>query len=396
MELRTGPAVVRVVAVLAIAAAAARVQRAFPIHPLPPPDRTPPLMQAQYGELTTSNDFLGADLAVINPFGLRQRYAVNGYVYLKEAIPRSEVLGLRRELAELLRKHGWTDRDQPDPLGTRSTGIPARSESADDPLYWPYYDAVLKLPRFHELPHTPAVLAVLEALYGERAFPHPRKIGRVLFPGSDQYRYPPHQDWVFVQGEPADSSIFATTVTGWIPLGDVPREMGGLCVLEGGHANLLPVVPIRGSDGIPTAGVDTAELEQHHRWKTADFAAGDILLISSRTPHRGGENRAGDLRLSIDARYNPISTAVTDGPLEVHWRRMAWDDVYRDWPVDHPLRFYWRNETLTVVPFDPDANPAAITDVTARTNSNSNTNTNTNTNTNSRPPPRAPSAAPGA
>ena len=366
------------VVTLTIAAVAARLQRSGPIQsPPPPPPPPPPLMQSMYGELVPSNDFLGADLTVIDPAGLRQRYAKNGYVYLKALIPRSEVLGLRRDLARLLSKHGWIDRDQPNgPLGTRSTAIPARSESGDDALYWPYYDEVLKLPRFHELPHTPAVLAVLAALYGDRPFVHPRKIGRVLFPGSEQYRYPPHQDWVFVQGEPANSSIFATTVTGWIPLGDVPREMGGLCVLEGGHANMLPVVPIRGSDGAPTAGVDTAELEQHHPWATADFEAGDILLISSRTPHRGGENRAGDLRLSIDARYNPISTAVTDGPLEVHWRRMTWHNVYRGWPADHPLRFYWRNETLNVVPFDPDANPAA--------------------NTNSRPPPRAPSAAPGA
>ena len=66
-------------------------------------------------------------------------------------------------------------------------------------------------------------------------------------------------------------------------------------------------------------------------------------------------------------RYTKVTNPITDGPLEVHWRRMDWDEVYRDWPADHPLRYYWRRKNgttfqpgaLKVVPFDPDANPGA-------------------------------------
>ena len=43
--------------------------------------------------------------------------------------------------------------------------------------------------------------------------------------------------------------LWARLVTVWVPLHDTPFELGGLCVLEGGHANVLPVVPIIGSDG---------------------------------------------------------------------------------------------------------------------------------------------------
>ena len=57
---------------------------------------------------------------------------------------------------------------------------------------------------------------------------HPMKISRLVFPQNTAFSTPPHQDFVPIQGT-------TDTYTCWIPLGDCPREHGGLTVRAGSH-----------------------------------------------------------------------------------------------------------------------------------------------------------------
>ena len=57
---------------------------------------------------------------------------------------------------------------------------------------------------------------------------HPRSIARIIFPDYPASTTPPHQDYVHIQ---ATEAVWAA----WIPLGDCPKEMGGLTLMPGSH-----------------------------------------------------------------------------------------------------------------------------------------------------------------
>jgi hypothetical protein len=55
--------------------------------------------------------------------------------------------------------------------------------------------------------------------------------------------------------------------------------------------------------------VDVAESEQH-RWRSADFEPGDVLLFHSLTVHGSLRNRTGEVRISVDFRYRSVTQPI--------------------------------------------------------------------------------------
>ena len=78
-------------------------------------------------------------------------------------------------------------------------------------------------------------------------------------------------------------------LTTWIPLTDVPAELGGLAVRPGGHRDR----PRRAAP----AGRHRARLG-HHR-----LPAGDVIIFHCLTPHAALPNTGRRLRLSGDFRW---------------------------------------------------------------------------------------------
>ena len=62
---------------------------------------------------------------------------------------------------------------------------------------------------------------LLEKLLDGPVLPHPRLIGRTIFPKRESFTTPPHQDFIPIQGTTED-------YTAWFPLHDLPPDMGGL------------------------------------------------------------------------------------------------------------------------------------------------------------------------
>ena len=113
----------------------------------------------------------------------------------------------------------------------------------------------------------------------------------------------------------------------WMPLGDVPLEMGPLMVLEGSHRSktllnkYCKMDADRGNKafnwhfrhggffrgGQYTKNPVAAQRELGGRWLTTDFALGDLMIFSTYTLHGSLDNRSNQIRLSADARYQLAS-----------------------------------------------------------------------------------------
>jgi ectoine hydroxylase-related dioxygenase (phytanoyl-CoA dioxygenase family) len=140
-------------------------------------------------------------------------------------------------------------------------------------------------------------MGVLERLYDGAVVCERGDTCRVFSPCSSALTTPPHQDYYYVRG---DTRLW----TAWIPLGDCPRELGGLAVLPGSQRHGLAPLAGEGS------GKQGGDVDAAVTWMTTDFACGDVLMFSCLTTHRALENRTPDrLRVSADFRYVPASLA---------------------------------------------------------------------------------------
>jgi ectoine hydroxylase-related dioxygenase (phytanoyl-CoA dioxygenase family) len=270
---------------------------------------------------------------------LRARIEEEGYLLLRGVLDPKRVNSVRRAVVEVLHAAGWID-GPPLLMRARSTIRPVRE---GDDAYFEVYDEVQRLEAFHSLAHDDDLLAVVRRVVGDTAFPHPLKVARLVFPGNYEASTPPHQDYLNNQGTPSLTAA-------WIPLGDCPRELGSLAVLEGSnHDGVLPL------DFHLGAGNRRAVLPDHFgklRWVTADVAAGDVVLFPSLTVH-AALNNATELfmRLSADFRYQQEGEALTELVLQPHFGRLTWDQVYEGWSSDRFQR-YWEGLRYEVVPFD--------------------------------------------
>ena len=181
-------------------------------------------------------------------------------------------------------------------------------------------------------------------MLGPTAFPHPLKICRIGFPEHYEATTPPHQDYPNNQG--------TTNLTAaWIPVGDVPMDLGPVAILRGSHR--YGVLPLGGhmGPGRRQAKVPRKMLEEL-RWVTTDFSAGDVLVFTSMTVHAALHNITEiDLRLSVDFRYQLEGEALTEICLHPHFQRVTWEEIYAGWGSDR-YQYYWKDLEYEVVPFE--------------------------------------------
>lgn len=295
----------------------------------------PTALSANVGRLVSSMD-VRHDAAA-----LRERADRDGYLYMPGLLDPARLLELRRQFVTLLSDLGWLDPGA-DPMD-------AIARPGQEPIwesheaFGPAFLGFQKLELFHALPHDPAILDVLERLFGETVLVHPRHIGRIMFPQTPVT--PPHQDYLHIRGT-------ETTYTAWIPLGDAPIELGGLKVLPGMHKQgLLPVRQMPGAGG---AGIEDHNLANN--WLTVDYRAGDVLFIHSMTPHASMPNHTGNrMRLSLDYRYQPVSHPVNPSSLQPHRpgvQKLTWEEIYAGWKSDQ-FKYYWQKLPLNVVKPQP-------------------------------------------
>lgn len=85
-------------------------------------------------------------------------------------------------------------------------------------------------------------------------------------------------------------------------------------------------------------------------WRWSPMMPGDVLIHNCVTVHRGLPNRSRIMRVSVDARYQPLSAPVAEKCLGVSHQMRSWADLYRGWDDDE-YKYYWKDLNLKVEPF---------------------------------------------
>jgi|UniRef100_UPI00404B7DF5 hypothetical protein len=283
--------------------------------------------------------FIDSTPLLEDPMALRARAAEDGYLFFKQRLPVNEVLAVRADLLNVVRKHGWLQPGQ-DALGGL-IDFDAINALTDEEMHrtdigvsQEAYHDVQRLESFHRLPHHPRLLEIYRALFDGEVLVHPRHICRMITPHKFMVPTPPHQDFPYIQGS-------ANTWTCWFPAGDCSREMGGLTVLKGSHKKgYLPVQPAKGAGGfaVPLCPTETT-------WVEGDYQAGDVLTFPSHTVHKALRSQFKDrIRLSLDVRYQAIDEPVDESSLNPHCP-LKWEEIYADWKSDD-LKYYWQKLPL--------------------------------------------------
>ena len=258
-------------------------------------------------------EFLGVDIGGEG----RGWLAGDGYLFLRGFLPVGDVAAVEAAVGGAVAgAAGWMAPGVDPALWKAGPSVAA--EGYDDPDFWAMYRRVQSLQVFHELAHHPRIVTAVSGLLGGEVFAHANHVARVVGPSE---RTPPtgnHQDWRPIQGA-------ADTLTVWIPLADVPPEMGGLRVLEGSpHLGVLPLDPELGAIRID---------DDDPRWRSASYRRGDALIFHSLTVHGALPNTTDTLRRSCEFRYQRVSDpAVPSTVRNPHWHpSVEWPELTKGW-----------------------------------------------------------------
>ena len=269
---------------------------------------------------------------------LNRRLQRDGYLFIRNLLPKEGLESLRTEWLLKLKEAGWIRKDS-----SLAEGIADPDTFCVEPqdAYMDVLLEVYRLRSFHALQQHPNLLRLLERMLGAPVIPHPRLIGRVIFPQREEYTTPPHQDFINIQGT-------QETYTAWIPLSSLPAEMGGLQIAAGSHrGGVYDFRPALGAGGLAvTEPLDEA-------WVCSPIEQGDVIIFHSMAVHQGLTNRGNRLRLSIDGRYQRVTDPITAESLKPHDGRDSWEAIYAGWPAADPLKYYWRQWDLRIEAFDP-------------------------------------------
>ncbi len=137
--------------------------------------------------MTASNDLLGDQAA------LQERIAEEGFLYLSAVLDSQVLLHLRRDITSILAEEGWIvgGKEQLNAVAARTPLQEGEAEAG----FFEVYDRVMKLESFYRLAHHEPLLEIMRLVVGERAFPHPLSIARLIFPKNWETATPPHQDY---------------------------------------------------------------------------------------------------------------------------------------------------------------------------------------------------------
>jgi hypothetical protein len=109
------------------------------------------------------------------------------------------------------------------------------------------------------------------------------------------WRVFPHQDWRSMQGS-LDSVVI------WIPLVDLPANLGPLEVVPGSHLDGLVT-----SEVVSGFGKVDDDYLRGKEFRSLACSVGDMVVFSSFLVHRSGTNSSPEIRWSCHFRYNNLA-----------------------------------------------------------------------------------------
>lgn len=249
---------------------------------------------------------------------IKEVYREQGYVWLKGFFPREDILAFRRHFFAAFEGTGLL-LEGSDPFeGIYGGGGEQRELTSK--IFWeivrsPAYEAFCTMPRLWQF---------YKALLQDEPYLHKRKIIRYNAP-NERNCTGGHYDLVYLRA--GTDRLYSS----WIPIGDVPVEMGGLVYLEGSDAigrkmeaefsakatKLTPEERINAYNKNMREGgwisVDLPDMVRRFgtRWLMADYEAGDMVIHSPYMVHAATVNTdPRRIRLSTDIRFQAKSDDI--------------------------------------------------------------------------------------
>ncbi|MCA0452879.1 MAG: phytanoyl-CoA dioxygenase family protein [Chloroflexi bacterium] len=267
--------------------------------------------------LTDSPDRLGW-LVPTDPAQPRERlldqYQTQGYLWLKGILDPQRVLDFRRRYFEAFAHVGLLEAGTDPADGIYSGGGKGSVQKIlAEIVQWASYEAFCLAPEIWQF---------YEKLLGGPVYLHKRKLIRATTP--DDSCTGAHYDLTYLR---AGTDRVCTS---WIPIGDIPVEMGGLVYLEGSDAlgrqleaefsaknsHLPPEERISAyNKNMSETGWLTKDLPAlanrlNSRWLLADYETGDMVVHSPYMIHASTTNTRMRMRLSTDIRYQLVRDAI--------------------------------------------------------------------------------------
>ncbi|MEO8882033.1 MAG: phytanoyl-CoA dioxygenase family protein [Devosia sp.] len=258
---------------------------------------------------------------------LKARYAEEGYLWLKWFLDPAAVMEFRGYVFRHLAESGLTASGADPRQGILGPGEVDKS-LADRRLM-----ALVRSTAYEGFCVQPRLSRFMDEFLNGLSYLHKRKIMRYTQPNTPTAT-PAHYDLIYLRG--GTSHI----VTAWIPIGDVPVEMGGLVYLEGSHrigvdmekefsrnaADMTPEEKINAYNKNMTEGgwvsKDLPDMADRFntRWLIADYEAGDVMLHSPYMIHASTTNVdvQNRIRLSTDIRFQNVDDEI-DARWGNHW-----------------------------------------------------------------------------
>jgi len=248
---------------------------------------------------------------------IQKSLAENGYLLLRSALDRDEVLTAREEIFLSLEQVGEI---KPPAIDGVATGKSQRREKSDDDL-GAFWQAVSEGTQLRAVTHGQRLRDIVGTVLDEPARPHDLMYLRPMVVGKST---PLHYDHPFFAG----NSEKIHTV--WIPFGDLEIENGPLMIVEGSQHFTDLVEPILSVDYSADQSNETVQnaayenqntsepvsfvADRKARMLSANFQAGDIVIFTGCMLHGSLENCSpeGKVRLSCDVRYQPAADSTAD------------------------------------------------------------------------------------
>jgi len=265
-----------------------------------------------------------------DPGGLRRRLAAEGYLFLRGLLPAAQIQATGQAALSRLRAGGWVDEQ----------GMPSaepRAVNSADALADPAFRAAVLGRRFNQVPYLTPLRQVVRQVLGPGAFSYPAKVLRAVYPE----RPPDRPRGRYVHYDYGVSGV-QDMLTSWVPLMEIPPQLGGLAVRPGGHLD-RPMRPR------PLGGTERG-------WATACYRPGDVIIFHCLTPHAALPNQSSVLRLSGDFRWQrpdqPVPAELVLGPAATPPEMFSRLFRFRRWwePVPAGLALYPRAQLVAMPP----------------------------------------------
>lgn len=232
---------------------------------------------------------------------LLDQYQADGYLLLRDVLPRSVFDGMIARVDEVVDRRAKELKEQglisnlyeDEPFPTRWQKIVAEAGGKQTRRSW---DDEIICESLFDLMRHPELLDALETIFGPEVFATGIIAVRPKIPSDKRTTVLWHQDSHYYGKDTTPLSI----ITVWIPLVPATTENGCMQVIPGSHR----------------WGYQEAEMDPEHNAyrpienpekrgtpRACEMNVGDVLMFNNLTFHRSTENYSESTRWSVDLRY---------------------------------------------------------------------------------------------